>query len=161
MSVGFGSEATSANLNGAFLSKTTDSTTIGVMDFNAAASGDQITNVQLEINNKTFKNFTVEAVGSGNEVTTSTTSGMQRRKVTSDGGAVTASTTPFGNSGGWQDGTQIRLRGNSDSNTLKITHNDIDYGCILNGDIILVKWSQLTLEWDELELRWYEISRNS
>lgn len=160
MSIGFGTAASSANVNAAFLSKTTDSTTVGIVDLNAAASGDQITNIQLEVNNKTFKNFVVEAIAAAGEVTTSVIKGMQRRKVQSSGGALTASSTPFGTGGGWVDGMQIRLRGDSDTNTIKFTHNDSDYGIILNGDAILLKFCQLTVEWDNSELRWYEISRN-
>lgn len=161
MTVASNSPASSANVNAAFLSKITDSSTVAVIDLNAINSGDQIANAQLEINQKTFTPYTVEQVTSGGEVTTSTLKGMQRRKVSSDGGAVVASTTPFGITGGWADGTQIRLRGDSDANTLKIVFADIDYGIIMNGDIILEKWTQLTIEWDADELRWFEISRNS
>jgi len=161
MSVASNSPATSANVNAAFISKTSDSTTVGIIGFNAATSGDAVTNIQLELNGKTFTPYVVEQVTSGGSLTTSTTKGMQRRKVTSDGGAVVASSTPFGTGGGWVDGTQVRLRGDSDTNTLKIIHADTNYGIIMNGDIILEKWTQLTVEWDEDELRWYEISRNS
>ena len=165
MSISFGSAASSSNLNAAFISKTSDSTTVGVLDLDAAASGDQITNIQLEVNNKTFKNYTVESITAAGEVTISLTKGMQRRKVQSAGGALTASVTPFGVAGGWADGMQIRLRGDSDTDTLELTGvataSTVDYGVILNGTIVLQKWTQITLEWDELELRWYEISRNS
>lgn len=161
MTVSLNSPASSSNLNESFMSKKVDTETVGVVNLNAPSSGDQITNAQLEINTKTFKAYIVEQITSGGEVTTSTTKGMQRRKVESDGGAQVASTTPFGTGGGWVDGLQVRLRGDSDTNTIKFVHADIAYGIIMNGDIILEKWTQLTIEWDEDELRWYEISRNS
>lgn len=160
MTISANSPATSSNLNESFISKKSDSVTVGKVGLNSLNSGEQITNTQLEINTKTFKPYAEEQISSGNTIASSTTMGMQRRKIVSDGGLVTISSTPFGGVGGWADGLQIRLRGNSDSNTIKIVHNDSDYGCILNGDIILTKWAQITLEWDLAELRWYEISRN-
>lgn len=161
MSISFGSPATSTNLNNSFVSKTSDSTTIGKINLNAPDSGEEILNLQLEVNNKTFKAYDVEQITTGGEISSSDTMGMQRRKVISDGGTVTISSTPFGIIGQWIDGMNIRLRGNDDTNAIKLIHNDNDYGCILNGDIVLNKFVQITLEWDEQELRWYEISRNS
>ena len=161
MTVSANSPASSSNLNDSFISKKVDSTTVGELGLNALNSGEEITNTQLEINSKSFKAYVVEQIAASGIVTTSTTMGMQRRKVESSGGAVVASSTPFGNTGGWIDGLQVRLRGDSDANTVKIIYSDIDYGIIMNGDIILEKWTQLTVEWDDLELRWYEISRNN
>lgn len=165
MTVAFKSSASSENLNNAFMSKNADSTTTGVFTLNAPLSGDQIDNLQLELNGKTFHPYAVQQVTAGGEISISTTKGMQRRKIQSDGGAIIASATPFGTSGGWVDGMQIRLRGNSDTNTVQLSGVDvassIDYGIIINGTIVLEKFVQITLEWDADELRWYEISRNS
>lgn len=161
MTISVNSPASSANVNESFLSRKSDSSTVGKITLNAPDSGEQIDNAQLEINTKSFKPFSAEQISSGGTVSTSLTIGMQRRKVESDGGAVVASSTPFGIAGGWADGLQIRLRGDSDLNTVKFIFSDTDYGIIMNGDIILEKWTQLTIEWDLQELRWYEISRNS
>ena len=165
MTVAFKSSASSANLNAAFASKTADNTLIGEQTLNAPNSGDQIDNLQKEVNGKTFHPYAVEQITAGGEISSSTTKGMQRRKVQSDGGPVIASATPFGASGGWVDGTQIRLRGDSDINTVQLTGVDVgssvDYGIIINGTIVLEKFVQITLEWDADELRWNEISRNS
>lgn len=56
--------------------------------------------------------------------------------------AVTASLTPFGTTGGWDDGTEIVLIGNSDTNTVSILANDAAKGVVGNFTACeLVKYS--------------------
>ena len=156
-----GQAANETTFNASFLAKNGDDATIGKVGLlNTSGSGDNIANAQLEINQNRYKVFTVESIGAAGEVTLNTINQMQRRKVVSSGGSLTASVTPFGSVGGWMDGTNIRLKGDSDTNTIKFTHDDNDYGMILNGSAELKKHMHLTIEWDESELRWYEISRN-
>jgi hypothetical protein len=161
MSIGQGSPATSANFNASFVSKTTDDTKVGKLALNNPSSGDAVTDVQLELNEKRMTPYAVEQISAGGTVTVSTEKGMQRRKIQSDGGAITASSTPFGSGGGWPDATVVRLLGTSDANAVTLVSSDIDYGFYINGDITLTKFVQLTVEWDATELRWYEISRNN
>lgn len=160
MTVAYGSVVSSANVNGAFVSKNADSTMIGVLDLNEASSGDRITNVQQEINN--LKNVTNASatVASGGTITVSTTERVQYFRVSGNGGAQSLSTTPFGSSGGWIDGTIVRLVGTSDTNTISIDNNDSDYGAIVNGDCTLAKYNMLTLLWDSEFNRWLEVGRN-
>lgn len=105
----------------------------------------------------TYSNENITGSGS---VTSSTTVGQQYRRVTGSGGAVTASSTPFGSGGGWNDGLVIQLIGQSNSNTVKIVHNDAAKGAILNGDCILGQYDTLTLQYDSTADRWIETSRS-
>ncbi len=160
MSVSYGSAVSSANVNAAFVSKTTDSTVAAVVDLNATSSGDRITNAQLEINNLKFSMTATASFAGGASVTASTTERAQYKRVQGSGGAVTLSTTPFGGSGGWIDGTVVRLVGASDTNTVTLANNDSDYGAILNGGCTLKKYDILTLQWDGSFNRWIEVGRN-
>lgn len=160
MSVSYGSALTSANVNGAFVSKSADSTMAGVLDLNDSASGDRITNAQQEINNLKNKTNASATVSSGGTVSLSTTQRVQYFRLSGDGGAQSLSTTPFGTAGGWIDGTIVRLVGTSDTNTISLDHNDADNGAILNGDCTLAKYNLITLIWDSELARFIEIGRN-
>ncbi len=160
MTVAYGSAVSSTNVNDAFVSKTANSTMVGVLDLNEASSGDRITNAQQEINNlKVTTNASATVAGSGT-ITVSTTQRVQYFRISGDGGAVSLSTTPFGTGGGWIDGTIIRLVGTSDTNTVSLDHNDLDNGAILNGDCTLAKYNMLTLIWDSELSRFIEAGRN-
>ena len=158
-----GQAADQITFNAAFLAKNGDDSTVGkvgLLDPDSTNSGGTIANAQRQINENNYAVFAVEAIGAAGEVSSNVINQMQRRNVASSGGALSASITPFGTSAGWPDGTIMRLKGDSDSNTIKFTHNDNDHGMILTGDAVLEKHRQLTVEWDNDELRWYEISRN-
>ena len=159
MSITYGSAVSSANVNNAFVSKTADSTMIGVLDLNEASSGDRITNVQQEINNLKNSTNASATVSSGGTISVSTTERVQYYRVSGDGGAQSMSSTPFG-SASWIDGTIVRLVGTSDTNTLSLDNNDADNGAILNGDCTLGKYNVLTLIWDSEFNRWIELGRN-
>ena len=119
MTVAYGSAVSSANVNGAFVSKTADSTMVGVLDLNEASSGDRITNVQQEINNLKNNTNASATVSSGGTITVSTTERVQYYRVSGQGGAQSMSSTPFG-AASWTDGTIVRLVGTSDTNTICI-----------------------------------------
>lgn len=159
MTVAYGSAVSSSNVNNAFVSKTADSTMVGVLDLNEASSGDRITNVQQEINNLKNSTNASATVSAGGTISVSTTERVQYFRVSGDGGAQSLSSTPFG-SASWIDGTIVRLVGTSDTNTLSLDHNDADNGAILNGDCTLAKYNMLTLIWDSEFNRWLETSRN-
>tara|TARA_Y100001972_G_C7618761_1_gene310279 strand:+ start:269 stop:754 length:486 start_codon:yes stop_codon:yes gene_type:complete len=160
MSVSFGSALTSANLNTNFVSKNADSTMAGVLDLNDSNSGTRITNAQQEINNLKNVTNTSITIDQGGTITLSTSQRVQYFRVSGNGGAKTLSTTPFGTSGGFIDGTIIRLVGTSDTNTLSIQNNDVDHGVIVNGNCTLAKYNILTLVYDSELSRFIEISRN-
>ena len=159
MTVAFGSAVSSTNVNNAFVSKTANSTVVGVLDLNESSSGDRITNAQQEINNLKNKTNASATVSGGGTITVSTTQREQYFRVSGNGGAVSLSTTPFGTAS-WTDGTIVRLCGTSDTNTISLDHNDADNGAILNGDCTLSKYSILTLIWDSELNRWIELGRN-
>lgn len=99
-----------------------------------------------------------QSVGSGGTVTANTDF-VQNRKVQGSGGAQSSALTPFGSAVA-TDAINVRLIGQSDTNTLTIPYSDTNYGCLLNGDAVLKKGSVLNLVFDLTALRWYEISRN-
>lgn len=159
MTVAYQSVVSSSNVNNAFVSKTSDSTMVGVLDLNESSSGDRITNAQLEINNLKNKTNASATVASGGTISVSITQREQYFRVSGSGGAQSLSTTPFG-SASWIDGTIVRLVGTSDTNTLSLDFNDADNGAVLNGDCTLGKYNMLTLIWDSEFNRWIEQSRN-
>ena len=83
MSLGFGAEASSANVNAAFVSKTVDDTKAEKLGLTSTdpLDGDALTSVQKEINNMRFKPYAEQIISAGGTITTSTTKGMQKRKV--------------------------------------------------------------------------------
>jgi hypothetical protein len=86
----------------------------------------------------------------------------QLRRVQSTGGAITLSTTPFGTSpANFADGQIISLEGESSTNTVEVTHNDIQYGCLINGNFTLEKGSVISLRYNENLERFIEIYRNN
>ena len=160
MTVSFGSALTSANVNGAFASKSADNTLTGVLDLNDSSSGSRITNVQQEVNNLKITTNAASTVASGGTITASTTQREQLFRISGNGGAQSLSTTPFGTTGGWADGTIVRLLGMDDTNTVSLDFNDSDNGAVVNGDCTLKKYNVLTLMWDSTLSRWLELSRN-
>lgn len=161
MTVAYGSALTSTNVNNNLVSKTANSTMVGVLDLNEASSGTRVTNVQQEINNQKVSTNASAAIAGGGTITVSITQQMQYFRVSGSGGAQALSNTPFGTGGGWIDGTIVRLVGTSDTNTISLDHNDsADYGAILNGDCTLKKYNMITLQWDSELVRFIEVGRN-
>ena len=160
MTVAYGSALTSANVNNNLVSKTANSTMVGVLDLNEASSGTRITNVQQELNNQKVSTNASAAIAGGGTITASTTQQVQYFRVSGDGGAISLSTTPFGSGGGWIDGTTVRICGTDDTNSVSLDFNDSANGAIINGDCTLKKYNMITLQWDNELSRWIEISRN-
>jgi len=73
---------------------------------------------------------------------------------------VTTSATPFGVAAPALDGTVVRLVGGSSEFTVTLPYSDIDYGVILNGDVVLGKGSVIELQYVDGLKRWIEVSRN-
>ena len=164
MSVSDGQDASATVLNSAYVSKTADSDVTSKLNLNStdAASGDDISDVQLAINQLRYKTYANEAISAGGEITSTTLKGLQARRVSGSGAARTASTTPFGSTGGWEDGTVIRLIGTHDTNTLSITSTDSAKGAVLNGSTITLKKDDiLDLQYDSSRDRWIEVGRNT
>ena len=103
---------------------------------------------------------TTQIVSDTNQIIFDTENNFQYQPVVSDGGNVTVNSALFGTSNTWPDGVVIRIKGNSDTDTVTINHADIQYGAILNGDITLTLDAILELQYDSIEERFIEISRN-
>lgn len=159
MTVLNGQKANQTQFNSSFMSREEDTSTVGKVVLENSGSS-TVSDAQLQINKNTRQSSSTESIAASGTVSTNTEKLDQVRPVQGDGAAVTTSGTPFGNSGGWPTGTIIRLVGKSDSNTVKIEHNDSDYGAMLNGDATLKKFFILELMWDNNALRWIERIRN-
>lgn len=104
--------------------------------------------------------YSTENVAASGSIASSTLMGLQLRKVQGDSAPVITSNTPFGSSGGWMDGTTIRLVGQSNINTVTILNNDIAKGALLNGDAILGSQDSIELQYDSSLDRWIEANRS-
>jgi len=163
MTVANGQVANQDTFNNAFPSKTSDDAIPSKWNLTNvdAASGDSITNLQKTVNEANSKNYAIESISAGNEITIDLVKGTQNRLIQSDSGVENLSITPFGNVGGWKDGTEVRLFGGSATNRPVLSHNDNSYGAILNGNMELGLYDGITLVWFESLLRWVEITRNN
>lgn len=102
-----------------------------------------------------FKTSAVQALGAGGTPTIGTQP-FQRIKVKSSGGPLSMATTLAGGT----DGMTILFIGDDSTNTITIAQNDAANGWILNGDVVLSKYSTLLVQYDSTTSRWVEISRN-
>jgi hypothetical protein len=123
------------------------------------ASTDAANKAYVDTNIK-FTTSANENISSSGSISSSTTVGLQIRRITGNAAAVTTSSTPFGSGGGWVDGTVIRLIGQSNTNTVTIPNTDSAKGAILNGDCTLGQYDSLELQYDSTADRWIEISRS-
>ncbi len=159
MSISDGVRVNAANSNAAWLSRKIDSDTIGKIDLLETGSASVI-DLQQVINDLIVQTYSEVSLGGGATIASDDDQRHQVRRVKSSGGNLTVSSTPFGTSGTWRDGTIIELVGTSDVDFITLTHNDLPYGAILNGDIDLEKYRTLVLRWDSVLVRWIEIGRN-
>lgn len=105
-----------------------------------------------------FTSGTLESIAASGTITL-LSGALQRLRVQGDSAAVTASTTPFGGTPP-NDATMIRVEGRDNTNTVTITHNDIQYGCILNGNATLGQYDAIELVYDSDAERYIEQNRN-
>lgn len=103
----------------------------------------------------------VETIGAGGFITLTPGGGARINNVfvSSSGGAVTLSTTPFGTDAR-ADGLHITLVGTSDTNTITIPHTDSAKGAVLVGECTLTKYSVITFVYSSVLDRFIEITRN-
>jgi hypothetical protein len=103
-----------------------------------------------------FKTSAVQSLSAGGTPTIGTQP-FQRIKVAGNAAAVTMATTLAGGT----DGMEILFIGDDSTNTVTITVNDAATGFILNGDVVLSKYSTLLVQYDSSGTgRWVEVSRN-
>lgn len=113
----------------------------------------------------------VSGSGSGNSITASsqvalTASGQITITDSGDqvitvgaASAISLSTTPFSITP--SVAKRITLVGNSDTNTITLTHNDAAGGCILNGNCTLGNGQSITLMFISASNRYFEMGRSS
>lgn len=164
MSVSNGQKGNEANFNAAFVSKIDDTGNDVTGKINLknvdTASGDNVLNIQKRLNNNSLKIPSTKLITAGGSITLNSTTGNWVIKVSGDGAAVSLSTTPFGSSGNWPDGTEVTLVGTDASNTVTVGYSDTAKGAVVNGDASLKKYYSITLIWDSSLDRWLEKSRN-
>ena len=102
-----------------------------------------------------FKTSLVQSLSAGGTPTIGTQP-FQRIKVQGNAAAVSMATTLAGGT----DGMTLLFIGNDSTNTVTIAQNDASNGWILNGDVVLSKYSTLLVQYDSTTSRWVEISRN-
>ena len=103
-----------------------------------------------------FKTSAVQALNASAAPTIGTQP-FQRIKVAGNAAAVTMATTLAGGT----DGMEILFIGDDSTNTVTIAQNDAANGFILNGDVVLSKYSTLLVQYDVSGTgRWIEVSRN-
>jgi hypothetical protein len=103
-----------------------------------------------------FKTSAVQSLSAGGTPTIGTQP-FQRIKVAGNAAAVTMATTLAGGT----DGMELLFIGDDSTNTVTITVNDAANGFILNGDVVLSKYSTVLVQYDSSGTgRWVEVSRN-
>jgi hypothetical protein len=102
-----------------------------------------------------FKTSTTQNISAGGTPTIGTQP-FQRIKVQGNAAAVTMATTLAGGT----NGMHVLFQGMDSTNTVTIAVNDAANGWILNGDVVLSKYSTILMEYDADVQRWIEVSRN-
>jgi len=147
--------------NNTFLDKTIDDITIGILGLNkATVSGDQVIDVQLEINKARKIVYAEQTKLDTSTITLDAISLNQEVRLSGSGAPVTMNILPFTGAKVVSDGCEIMLVGHDDTNTVTFEFNDVQFGLLLNGNATLGKGQTLVLNYnDELE-RYIEIARN-
>ena len=153
--------AESALVNSAFLGRSVDDATTGKLDLSnvESVSGDAIVNLQRQVNANKNNLLSDQSVASNGVFLYDTISKTQVKRIVGIG-SINANAIPFGSTPDLQDGTIFYILGKDDANTVTITHNDADDGCLLNGDAELKKGYCLQLLWNASIKRFIDIGRN-
>lgn len=163
MSVFNGQKVNSAITNAAFLSRTSNSNTVGKIDLENtdSASGPSVENVQAVLNAARKKWYGVQNIADGGTVTIDDVIGEHIIAIQSTGGEVDFSGTIATGTKNWPDGAKLELHGASDTDFVNVVTSDVDYGVIINGSQYSLKnYYCITLRWREDVLRWVEVGRN-
>lgn len=134
------------------------------MDNIDPASGNSIVNIQKQFNNNKLEVSSTLTIAAAGAIVFDEVVGNHVIPVIGSGGAVDASSVPFGSVGSsgnaYKNGTIVMLIGTSDTNPVTYKDNDAANGFILNGDAKLEKYSSLTLLRIDALGRWLEIARS-
>lgn len=96
-----------------------------------------------------------QTVSASGDITSTTTDQRQQRPVVGNATQTAASTTPFGTTGGWKNGTEILLIGTDDENSVILTFNDAAKGLVGNfSEIELTKYKTALCVYNSTLDRW-------
>lgn len=104
---------------------------------------------------------TVETVLANAAITITTADNRQMKTVKGDTGGTNASSTPFGTGGDWKDGTEVRLIGTSDADSLTLNYNSGSNGLV--GDfasIELGRFKYIDCTWSAELALWIKTGGN-
>lgn len=164
MPIGFKTKLDSSVANATFMDRTVDTDTIGqvsLLNPDSATHGNTIVSTQLQINkNSTLVSATVLNLLDSDQITLDEIVGTQYVRIKGAVAPITVDSLPFGNTITPQNYSEIILVGQDDSNTVTIEHNNVDYGCLLNGNATLQLGFMLVLIYDSNLNRYIEKSRN-
>jgi len=79
-------------------------------------------------------------------------------RVAGNGAAITTAAVPF--SGPVSDGKIVMVMGVSNTSTVRINHNDVEYGVVMQGDIVLRRFDLIYFIYDATSKRFVEVSRS-
>jgi uncharacterized coiled-coil protein SlyX len=98
---------------------------------------------------------TVQSITAGGEFTTDILNSFQVIRCQGDTQARVASSTPFGATGGWIDGTLVEVICVDDTNTVSIPYSDTAKGCVGNFSLIeLAKYQTAKFRYINAIDRW-------
>ena len=163
MPIQFNSKLSSEVANETFLDKTQDDETIGLLCLNETVSGNsgaKVANPQRQINLSRKVVFGQSSQANGSTLSPDSLSQNQEFRLVGDGGAISMNVLPFGSSQLVLDGCEIRIFGHDDVNTVTFTHNDVQYGLLLNGNATLGRGKCITLNYNNELERYIEVERN-
>lgn len=146
MSLPFRAAATTANLNGAYLSRTDDSDTTGIVSLKNASSGGNITNAQQQINdNKTLSEQNETDIATATGDLTTLTSDFNAHVAATDTHGVVGAVVGTQNNQTLQNKTITGVGGNTVSPT-EINGQAIDPGTPLAGQSLVSNGSTLAFQ---------------
>ena len=153
-----GQKVNAAVTNAAFLSRTSDSSSVGKIDL-LNEDSPAIIDLQATLALASKKSYSLQVVSAGEEVDSETSIGSQFRVVKSASGEQLAASKLFGDKA-FSDGIEISLLGTSSTDVLRIENQDEPKGVAINGAIFLRNGTLVIFKYS-LELdRWLEVSRN-
>lgn len=163
MSVANGQRADQNTFNSSFVSRETDSNTVGVLalDNTLPASGPVIPNLQKAVNQLTRTSPVLDSIPDGDSLALDPVSLNERRRVQGLGAPIVMDAQPFG-AGPFVDGKLVRLMGFSDVDTVTINQSLAAGGAKINGgSITLFTHETADFEWVESSQLWVLVGRNN
>lgn len=160
MPIQLNSKLSSAVANATWLDKTQDDSTTGKLELNNSdiVSGAAIANTQREINKNAKAVNSQASLLDADQITLDDLSMSQVFPVIGNGAPVTLNGLLFSNQP--LNGSEITIIGQSDTDTVTINFNDVQFGQFINGNATLKRGYCIRFIYDSGSERFYELSRN-